>query len=204
MIYTEADKAIKAMNRENLKVFNRLKTRLMKADELHIIREVTDAYDTALRMAERELLRIAKLAYKRAMDETGKRKRNPIDRDWLLDYLEETEPVMLYRFIPEWERKKARLIEALAVAPNRGQEINKALKALTRQIGWFAISAVDAATVKAYKDAGVDEVRWNSEHDNRVCDHCWNMNGNIYRIDEIPPKPHPGCRCWLTPILPFK
>ena len=187
------------MNRDNLKAFGRLKTKLTKADELHIIREVTETYYTSNRMVEQQLLRIARLAYTRAMQEAGKRHRNPIDRDWLLDYLEETEPVILYRFIPEFERKVARLIEALAAARNRGQEIDKALKAWTRQIGWFAVSAVDAATVRAYKDAGVEEVVWHSEHDAKVCDVCEDMDGKIYKIDEIPVKPHVNCRCWISP-----
>ena len=108
MTYDAADRGIQAMNRENLKTFGRLKTRLMKTDELNIIREVTATYDAILGLAERWLLDIARQAYAQAMKDAGKHKRNPIDRDWILDWLEETDFVALYRFIPEWERKKAR------------------------------------------------------------------------------------------------
>lgn len=200
-VYDGADRAIRALNRENLKAFGRLKVRLMKADELHIIREVTEVYDSALRLTERWFLEVARQAYAKAMQEAGKRKRNAIDRDWLLDYLEETEPVALYRFIPEWDRKKARLIEALAATPDRGREIDRALKALTRQIGWFAVAVTDAARNKAFEDASVSDdygLQWHAEHDDRTCKTCHRMDGKIYRIGELPDKPHLGCRCWWT------
>lgn len=200
-VYEGADKAIRAINRENLRLFGRMKIRLMKADELHIIREVTSTYDAALRIAERWLLETARQAFKNAMSETGKRKRNDIDRDWLLDYLEDTEPVAMYRFIPEWERKKARLIEALSVSTAPDQEIDKALRELTKQIGWFAVSVTDEAMLHAFHVAGIEEVMWHSEHDNRTCRRCHGMDGKIFRIEDLPVKPHVGCRCWITPVI---
>lgn len=197
MNYDAADKAVKAMNRENLKTFGQMKTRLMKADELNIIREVTSAYDAIMRLAKKRLYEIARLAYMDAMAEAGKRHRNDIDLEWLLLWMEETDPVTLYKFFPEWERKKARLIEALPVAPDRGKEIDKALKSWARQIGQASISITDSATLEAYEDAGVLEVEWVSERDDRVCGECNDLDGNIYPIDAVPAKPHWGCRCRL-------
>lgn len=199
--YDAADRAIKALNRENLRIFGRLKTKLMRADELHVIREVTDAYDDALKLAKRWFLEVARQAYANAMRDAGKRKRNWIDRDWLLDYLEETEPLALYRFIPEWERKKARAIEGFPVAQDKGKEIDKALRELSKQIGWFAVSVTDAATIQAFEDAGVIEVMWHAEHDNRTCKTCHGMDGKIFRLEDLPEKPHVNCRCWITPVL---
>lgn len=201
MNYDTADRAVRAMNRENLKTFGRLKARLMKADELHIIREVGNTYDELLGLAKRWFLVIGREAYAQGMKDASRRKRNAIDRDWILDWLEETDFVTLYKFATEWERKKARLIEALPVAPDRGREIDKALKAWTRQIAQAAISITDDATVEAYRDAGVREVEWVSEHDARVCDVCEDMDGNVYPIDDVPAKPHWGCRCRLVPVL---
>ena len=197
MTYDDADAAIRVINRQNLRLFNRLKTRLMKADELNIIREVNSTYAESLAMVERRFLEVAQKAYARAYP--GKRK-NPIDRDWLIEYLYTVDPVTLYAFFAEAERKKARLIEALAVTPNRNAEVDKALRLWTRQIGWSSISVVDEATVKAFEDAGVLRVMWVSKHDNRVCDECWERNGMIYEITKVPPKPHPNCRCKLRPV----
>lgn len=197
MNYDAADKAIKAINRENVKLFGRLKIRLMKADELNIIRAVGEAYDTSIRMAERRLLECARLAYEAAMRESGKKKRNPIDRDWLIEFLMTADPVTLYKFLPEAERKKARLTEALAATTARAAEVDKSLKAWTRQIGQAAIGVTDAATIRAFKDAGVTHLVWHSEHDDRVCKVCHARDGNVYPINELPLK-HPNCRCWYS------
>ena len=152
-------------------------------------------------MVKRRYLEIARLAYEQALLEAGgKKKKAPIDRDWILDWLEETDPVTMYKFVPEWERKKARLIEALPVAQKPAQEIDKALKAVTRQIGWASVDIVDAAVLMAFRDAGVEEVMWNSEHDERVCEDCEDLDGQIFPIELVPDKPHPNCRCWLTPV----
>ena len=202
MNYNAADKAIKAINRENLKLFGRLKIRLMKADELNIIRAVGETYDASIRMAERRLLECARLAYLAAMQESGKRKRNPIDRDWLIDFLMMADPVTLYKFLPEAERKKARLTEALAATTERAKEVDKALRDWTRQIGQAAIEVTDAATIRAVEDAGVTQVEWVTERDGRVCGTCRDMDGNVYDIDKIPPKVHPNCRCKVRIHIP--
>lgn len=202
MNYDATDKAIKAINRENLKLFGQLKIRLMKADELHIIRAVGDTYDASIRMVERRLLECARIAYLAAMGETGKRKRNPIDHDWLIEFLMTADPVTLYKFLPEAERKKARLTEALAATTAMAKEVDKALRDWTRQIGQAAISVTDAATIEALEDAGVPKVQWVSEHDARVCDVCEDMDGNVYDIDKIPAKPHWACRCRIKPYIP--
>ena len=201
MSYEAADKAVKAINRENLKRFGQMKTRLMKADELHVIREVKDTYSLSLNLVERWFLLVAREAYKQGMKDAKKHRRCPIDKDWLLDWLEETDFVALYRFIPEWERKKERLIEALAVAPDRGREIDKALKAWTKQIGWFSISLTDDATLMALKDAGVKKVEWVTERDGSVCKECAALDGKIFDIEDAPGKQHMNCRCRLRPVL---
>lgn len=202
MNYDEADKAIKAMNRDNLKTFSRLK--LAKWDELSVIREVTAAYNTVLRRVKKWFLDVALLAYMSAMEEAGRKgterqARRAINDDWILAMLEETDPVLLYKFIPELERKKQRLIEALPVALDRNKEIDGALRAVSKQIGWSIINVVDAATVEAYEDAKVPYVKWLSEHDEKVCSICEERDGKVYRIDRIPTK-HPNCRCRLEPV----
>jgi len=202
MDYKAADKAIKAINRENLKLFGQLKIRLMKTDELNIIRAVGDTYDSSVRMAERRLLECARLAYLAAMQESGKRKRNPIDRDWLIEFLMMADPVTLYKFLPEAERKKARLTEALAATTERAKEVDKNLREWTKQIGQAAIGVTDAATIRAFKDAGVTQVQWVTEKDGRVCGTCHDMDGNVYDIDKIPAKPHVNCRCKIRIYIP--
>ena len=206
MFYTNADRAIKAMNRENLKRFGRLK--LMRHDELNIVREVKAVYDQAVRDAENWYLDIARLAYADALRKCGtessearKRAKRRIGMDWVLLYLMENDPLTLYQFIAEADRKKQRLIEALSATQSPSQEVDKALRYWAGQTGQYAISITDAATIQAFKDAGIKKVIWHTEHDDRVCKDCEPLDGQVFDIDKIPVKPHLGCRCWIEPVI---
>ena len=206
MIYDRADESIREMNRKNLKAFNQLK--LAKWDELSVIQEVSKVYGTSINLAKRKYYEIAVEAFIVALYEA---KVDPMEAtamadetitaDWVLDMLEEVDPVTLYAFLPEAERKKQRLIEALAVATNRNAEIDKALRYWTQQVGQYAITSVDNARLDAFKAAGVEKVMWNTNLDGRECDKCRALNGKVFRIDKVPPKQHYGDRCWLTPVF---
>lgn len=206
MIYDNADKAIRAMNRQNLKEFGKLK--LAKWDELNVVRAVGKTYDDSVRMAKRRYYEIAFESFIVAMleakvrnDEATRKAEDTITNDWILDMLEEVDPVTLYAFLPETERKKQRLIEALAVATNRNAEIDKALRYWTQQIGQYADNSVFYARLEAFRQADVRKVLWVSQADERVCEECDALNGQIFDIDNVPPTPHYGCRCYLVPVF---
>ena len=205
-IYSGADNAIRTMNRQNMKLFGKLK--LARFDELNVIRQVNAAYDESTQTAKQKYYEIAFDAYIGAMleakfsnKEAMRLAEETITTDWILDMLEDVDPVTLYAFLTETERKKQRLIEALAVAHNRNAEIDKALKYWTKQIGQYAIDIVDEARIEAFRDAGIEEVMWHTEHDDSVCEICGPRDGKIYRIEDVPDKPHLNCRCWLTCVL---
>lgn len=205
-IYSGADNAIRTMNRQNLKLFGKLK--LAHFDELNVIRQVNATYDESTQTAKKKYCEIAFDAYIGAMleakfsnKEAMRLAEETITTDWILDMLEDVDPVTLYAFLTETERKKQRLIEALAVAHNRNAEIDKALKYWTKQIGQYAITSVDNARLDAFKAAGVEKVMWNTNLDWRECDKCRALNGKVFRIDNVPPKQHWGDRCWLTPVI---
>jgi len=205
-LYAMADRAIKSMNRENLKAFGRLK--LAKWDEINVVRAVGTVYDESAALARKRYLEIAKDAYIRAMVEAGKT-RKEAERDaweditmlWLLGLLEDVDPVMMYSFATETERKKQRLIEALSVAENKNQEIDRALRAWTVQVAQFADNAVYRARIDAFRAAGIESVMWVSQRDDRVCRDCDDLDGEIFQIDQIPPPQHPHCRCHVVPVL---
>ncbi len=206
MIYDAADAAIKAMNRESLKAFGRLKT--IRFDELHIIREVTSVYDTAAVTARKRYRKIAYDGFIEALilcgmtDAEARREAAKVMSErWVKEWLGEVDPVVRYQFDPETDRKKQRLIESLAIKPGRDAEIDRALKDWARQTGHFAIAAVDRARLDAFRAAGVEEVVWVSERDSRVCRHCRSLDGQRFGINRVPGKPHMGCRCWLEPAL---
>ena len=206
MIYDNADKAIRAMNRQNLKEFGKLK--LAKWDELNVVRAVGKTYDDSVRMAKRRYYEIAFEAFIVAMLEARidnkdatRKAEEVITNDWILDMLEEVDPATLYAFLPETERKKQRLIEALAVATNRNAEIDKALRYWTQQIGQYADNSVFRARLEAFREAGIEQVIWVTQEDDRVCEDCEPLDGQIFDVDNVPDPPHWGCRCRLIPLL---
>lgn len=206
MIYENADKAIRAMNRQNLKAFNKLK--LAKWDEINLIRTVGKTYDDSVRMARQRYYEIAFEAFIVALLEAKWENKQAtsaaeetITSDWILDMLEEVDPVTLYAFLPETERKKQRLIEALAVATNRNAEVDKALRYWTQQVSQYADNSVFNARLAAFRRAGVEQVVWVTQADERVCEECEDLNGQIFDIDAVPPPPHWNCRCELHPVI---
>lgn len=205
-IYSACDNAIKAMNRENLEAFTRLKG--MKFDELHVIRTVKDVYGKSSQRARKRYYEVAFEAYLLAMAmcgvEAGKAHRmaeKAITEAWVGAILSEPDYITKYRFTTETERKAYRLAEALEVAKDRSREIDKALNLWSQQLGQYAINVTDYAVLDAYMDAGVEEVIWDSEHDEKVCAECDSLDGMHFRTDEIPFKPHLKCRCTLIPVL---
>lgn len=204
LIYAACDRAIQAMNRENLRAFGRLK--LAKWDEIHVIRTVTEVYQRSVKRAKQRYYEVAFEAYILGLILCGVSSpkahamaEKAIDEKFVDDILEDIDLITLYRFTTETDRKAQKLAEALEVATAKDEEIDKALKAWSRQVGQYAINVTDYALVQAYEDAGVNRVRWVSVNDERRCSECRNRDGKIYRLDEVPPK-HPNCRCHLIPV----
>ena len=204
-IYSACDKAIQAMNRENLEAFTRLKG--MDFDRLNIIQAVKAVYDQSVVRARKRYYEVAFEAYVLAMAMCGEDPKKAqemaektITSSWVDAVLEEVDFMTMYRFVSEEERKAYKLAEALEVAPDRAAQIDKALKAWSQQVGQYAINVTDYAVVDAFMDAGVEKVKWVSETDQRVCHACYALDGKVYSIDEIPRKPHPGCRCRIYPV----
>lgn len=203
-IYEPCDKAIQAMNRENVEAFGKLK--MANWDKVHVIRTVAAVYNNSHKRARKRYYEVAFEAYVLAMLICGERANKAhelaekaITEKWIDEILMQTDPVALYRFDSETERKAYRLAEALEVSPERNREIDKALKEWSRQLGQFAINVTDYAALMAYKDYGITEVEWISMEDARVCNECYAYDRQTFSIDEVPTKPHWGCRCVVVP-----
>lgn len=205
-MYEKADAAIREMNRKNLRSFGRLKQ--LRFDELNILTAVTRVYDDSIKLAKKRYYQIAFNAYIAAQVLSGRSKNeaeeeaeDTITEDWVLDMLEDYDEVTLYQFLPEAQRKKQRLVEALIASHKRNAEVDKALRYWTLQVSQYAIKSVDEATLKAYKDAGVKYVMWNTEEDERVCPVCRPLDGKVFPINKAPKKQHYSCRCYLSPVI---
>ena len=203
-MYEACDKAIKAMNRENVEAFGRLK--MAKWDQIHVIRTVASVYNASQKRARKRYYEIAFESYILMMAICGEEPKKAhqmaekaITEEWVDKILAETDPLTMYRFDTETERKAYRLAEALEVSPQRNREIDKALKDWSRQLGQYAINVTDYASLQAIKDYGVREVEWVTMEDERVCAECSAYDGQVFDIDDVPVKPHWGCRCILVP-----
>lgn len=203
--YVACDRMIKASNREMVEVFGKLK--MSDWDRINIIRTVVSVYREAVRKARKRYWEVAFEAYVlgwMACDVDVKKAQKMADKaitmDWVDDILEQTDRVTMYRFNSEAERKAYRLAETLEVTPYRNLVIDRAMRDWSKQIGQYAINFTDEAVVQAFKDAGVEEVEWLIEDDDRTCHSCRDLNGKRFAIDKVPAKPHYGCRCTLKPI----
>lgn len=205
-IYEAADRAIKAMNREAVEDFGKLK--MAKWDKVSVIRTVLKVYRDSAKRARKRYYSVGFEAYLLGLymcdvkgGEAHQMAEKAITNEWVDRILSETDFVTLYRFDTEMERKAYRLAETLEVTEKRNQEIDKALKQWSQQLGQYAINVTDYAVVQAFEDAGVEMAEWVSERDNRVCNECYALNGQVFRINELPRKPHFACRCRIKPVF---
>lgn len=206
MTFEAADRAVRDMNKRNLRAFDGLKT--LKFDELNVMRSVKKVYDDAVRIAKRRYRQLAMDAYIASLilagispEEAEERAEDSITEDWVLDMLEDYDAVTHYRFDTEVDRKKQRLAEAILSQNDKVAEVNKALRLFSQQLAQYADNSVIRATLDGYRDAGVKKVRWETEDDERVCRTCGKRNGKVYAIDRVPPAPHWRCRCQLWPVI---
>lgn len=205
MNFSAADRAMSYMNRRNLREFGKLKQ--LKFDNLNVLGAVNSTYDESVRAAIRRYKEIAILAFIEAMvilgydrEKAKEEAEDSITEDWILDMLEEYDPVTLYQFFPEAERKKQRLVEALIAAHNKGQEIDKALRLWTLQLAHYADQSVVNGTIDGYKSVGVGKVKWIAVDDEKTCPECRTLDGKVFDIDKVPDRPHYRCRCVLEPV----
>ena len=217
-IYSAADKAIQLMNRDMLRDFGKLKT--SKMDEIRIIRSVTTLYREQAKKARKRYYEIGFEAFLIGLyfcgisgQEAHRMAEKAITLEWVDGILDDVDLVTGFRFNAETDRKAQRLGEALVAeaeklsgsgesrpdASGKDAEIDKAVRAWSKQVGQYALGVTDAALMEAYEAAKIPEVRWVSVKDNRRCTECRERDGKLYPLNEVPPKPHWGCRCRVVP-----
>lgn len=196
-MYSYTDKIIGTLNRRYIVLFNRLKN--LSDDDDEIIMEVNRIYAEIDRITREYYLLLAKKIYRLTMDMV-EGDWEDIEAIWLLGILDDYDPVTKYVYTHEVDRKRARLIEALIASDNKTQEVERAKKIWARQAKQYAEIVTDRATEQAYKDGNIEEVVWITERDARVCEVCKGRDGNRYFLDQVPNKPHYGCRCRIRPL----
>lgn len=195
--YDLADKAIELLNKRATKRFEDAKDEAARHgfDELNVLEVTRTLYQDLQADNQSVFLELAQERYQEA-EPHGE---EPPDLAWLLALLAAYNAVMKYQYSNEWERKRDRTAEAINSSTAKVTEFRRGLMYWSQMTGWFADEVTDQATLKAYQDSGVTKVEWHTVLDGRECEICKERDGKVYYIRSLPPKPHPGCRCWYSP-----
>ena len=211
-MYRLADKLLEQLKKLIRREFNRLG--VFGFDELNAPRvttETTDLFDRLMRENKKQYLKAAQKAYADAValavaagytESSG----NKINEAWLVGLLAAYNFVSGYLYESEAERKRLRLAEQMLTAReylNRtlyNDSIRRSANLWWTQTAHYMLDTVDHATLDGYRDCGVEKVKWNTNIDGRECKTCRERNGKVYSIDNVPPKAHRNCRCYLTPV----
>lgn len=210
-MYRYLDKLLEIEKKKIRAAFNHVS--VMGFDELNVIntRKTTQTmYDRFLEENEALYLKSAKTAYKAALksakDAGFSGEESEIDGEWLAGLLASYNLVTGYLYFKEADRKRMRLNEQILTAReynNRnmfGDSLRRAANLWWTQTTQYGISSVDEATVKGFTDMGVERVQWIAADDEKTCPTCGARDNKIYKIKDLPPKPHYGCRCYIVPV----
>jgi SPP1 gp7 family putative phage head morphogenesis protein len=211
-MYNYLDTLLEKLKKKLRTEFNHLG--MLGFDELNVVntKKVTkEMFDRLTAENEKVYKKVAVDAYgkakKTAADAGHEEKENSeIGNEWLMGVLLAYNFVTGYLYDREAERKRLRLNEQILTARefDDRQMFNDSLRR-TANLWWtqtlqYGIDVVDEAVLQAYKDMGVEEVRWVAKIDRRTCKVCKERHNQIYKILEVPRKTHYNCRCYLEPV----
>lgn len=191
MDYEYTDKVIAYIDKQLIERYSRLKS-LVSFDELNVLQEVNALYQEIDTLIRKTFLKLADKVYS---DNIRAKDHRSLDEQWVDALLSAYDPVSKYVFTHEEDRKCARLIEAVIASSTKAQEIDAALRSMSFMCRIYAVRVTDEAALQAFKDDEEDLVRWIAEKDEKTCTVCHKRDGKIYKIDLLPAKPHPNCRC---------
>ena len=161
---------------------------------------------------EKMYRKVADHAYSKAKEKakdagySDEDKASGIDLDWLLGVLLAYNLVTGYLYDREVERKRLRLNEQILTAREYdsrqmyNDSLHRAANLWWTQTFQYGITVVDEATIQAYRDMGVEKVKWVAELDSKTCKTCRERNGKVYELSKVPAKTHYNCRCHLEPV----
>lgn len=191
--YKAADKVIAYLNKQYIKLFG--KARGLAFDEANVISVSHEIYDAALEETRREMERLSKTVYKKYGEN-----ENFDGGAFVLALMLAYDPVTKYVYENEVDRKRARFVEGVLSSDTPLEEVKASQKLWAAMNKIFADEVTFQTMIQAFKDAGVEKVRWVTSADERRCKTCGSMHGKVYGIDKIPSKPHRNCRCWVEVV----
>ncbi len=194
------EKSIGSLKKKTQSTFNNSRLSLLKFDEISLLqvkKESNSLYKKLKRQSEAFFLA---LIHKLATD------MNFNENEYSLEhFLTSFSPVLLYTFETETERKQAKHFEMIASigdlkSPRVLEEQKKEIRYWMMQLEETAVDIEREIFLKEARKRGVKKVKWLTKHDGKVCKDCADLNGKIFEIENIPRRPHIGCRCWLKEV----
>lgn len=184
------------------KTFNLNRLRLMTFNELNLL--------TTEKETEKLFRKVEKLYeefFEKALEEFD------LSPQFIKKNLDQYNETMMYVFLNEVERKKMRYMESVNGASAVGtsplnafndirfvQNMTSTARNLSNQIIEETVDLERKAELERLEKDGVKQVMWVTAGDERVCEECGPLDGEIFDIDKLPPRPHRNCRCEFVKV----
>ena len=196
--YDLADKAVDLLNKRAVKRFEDAKDEAAqnRFDELNVLEVTRTLYQDLARDNQEIFLELAQERYQEA-EPHGE---EAPDLAWLLALLAAYSAVTKVVYDHEIDRKRGYTAEGINSSTAKATEFRRGLHYWADLTATYGDIVTDESTLKAYRDAGVKKVKWNTVLDGKECETCKERDGKIYPINSVPHKTHKHCRCWLEAV----
>lgn len=203
-LFDRTDKIVKAYLRVILNRFRKVQ-RTLTFDELNIMNTINEEWEQLNKLMRDCLYEVVLYYYRFACDICQRDFDDQEAEMWFAKLIEQADPVTHYIYFPESDRKRARLIEGIFSVKKlseRRKQLDIAERYIARQITQTADDYTISSFIEGLKASGVKEVEWVTQQDEKVCEDCEPLDGQIFDMDDIPMLPqHYNCRCFIIPIL---
>lgn len=199
-MYEYIDENVERLKKQTQTAFNNFRLSLLKFDELNVmqVKSETESLFTKLKRQSDKF-------YTGLLNHLAESMGFEEDKYDLDELLETYSGALLYSFATEMERKRERLFETMVAIDNMSDpeildQQRKNIRNWNTQVEEFGVDIERNIFLSELKNSGINKVQWMTAEDERVCVNCFDLNGSIFEIDNVPRRPHIGCRCWLKGV----
>ena len=199
-MYEYIDENVERLKKQTQTAFNNFRLSLLKFDELNVMQVKTETESLFTK-----LKRQSDRFYTGLLNHLAESMGFEEDKYDLYELLETYSGTLLYSFSTEMERKRERLFETMVAIddmsdPEILSQQKKNIRNWNTQVEEFGVDIERNIFLSELRDSGIRKVQWMTAEDERVCTDCSDLNGIVFDIDNVPRRPHIGCRCWLKGV----
>lgn len=199
-MYEYIDENVERLKKQTQTAFNNFRLSLLKFDELNVMQVKTETESLFTK-----LKRQSDRFYTGLLNHLAESMGFEEDKYDLDELLETYSGTLLYSFSTEMERKRERLFETMVAIddmsdPEILSQQKKNIRNWNTQVEEFGVDIERNIFLSELRDSDIRKVQWMTAEDERVCTDCSDLNGIVFDIDNVPRRPHIGCRCWLKGV----